>query len=168
MRPRIIVTSILLLFVGASVLYLVFDETRHREAVEPPGDSSARQSIEATTASESVDHRVIVYYFHGNKRCNTCRTIEAYAEEAIHLSFPDEIKTGKLEWRVINVDEPENEHYVKDYRLSTRSVVLVDMENGVQQKWDNLDQVWQLVRNKPAFVDYIVENTDAYLADEDG
>jgi len=163
----------LLLFVGVSVGYLVLNETRSQDDLEviagetfDQGESSETNIGGRDAVSEAGNPDVIVYYFHGNTRCRTCRTIEAYTEEAVKTSFPDDLKSGRLEWRVVNMETPGNEHFVKDYELYTRSVVLVDMEDGVEEKWDNLEKVWELVQNKPDFVDYIVTNTNTYLAVE--
>ena len=59
--------------------------------------------------------------------------------------------------RVVNVDEDEHKHFVKDYELVTRSVVLVDA--GDAARWKNLPRVWQLVRDKEKFLEYVREET---------
>ena len=112
-----------------------------------------------------IQHKVVAYYFHGNMRCMTCRTIEAYTKEAIDTAFAEDIKNRRLEWKVINVDESENEHFVRDFQLVTRSVVIQELSNGRPTRWKNLKQVWQLVRNKGAFLKYIQDETRAYLED---
>ena len=171
MRVRTLVTAVLLLFVGASIAYLIASERRTRSVKTEPRNDSANASAavgEATTRSEGqpVDttRQVVAFYFHGNTRCATCRAIEAYTEEALRSGFPDELQKGKLVWLVVNVEEPGNEHYVDDYQLSTRSVVLVEMENGNEKKWQRMDKVWELVRDKGAFTSYITENAKTFLA----
>ena len=175
MKAKTIVTGILLLFVAVSVLYLVVNGNRKPggEAQAPTDLSkrevSSQESAGTRTPSEKVEGlEVIAYYFHGNRRCATCRSIEAYAEEAIRKSFPAELASRKLQWRVVNVDRPENAHFVQDYQLVTRSLVLVEVEKDVQKKWKNLDKVWQLVRSKPEFTDYVVESTREFMAGKDG
>jgi hypothetical protein len=171
MRVRTIITAVLLLFVGASVAYLIVGEKRARgmktesrngsvgagAAVGEAADVSGKQPTDTTL-------QVVAFYFHGNTRCPTCRAIEAYTEEALRNGFANEFQTGKLVWLVVNIEEPGNEHYVDDYQLSTRSVVLVEMENGNEKKWQRLDNVWQLVRDKTAFTSYITDNAKAFLA----
>lgn len=105
----------------------------------------------------------VVYYFHGNARCTTCRTIEAYANEAVELGFGQELADGTLSWRVVNVEPPENRHFIQDFQLVTRSVVLAEYRDGTVVRFENLDQVWQLVRNKQRFVDYVQSETKAFL-----
>jgi hypothetical protein len=114
-------------------------------------------------AASAVTDGVVAFYFHGKVRCATCRTIEAYAHDAIHTGFANELDDGALTWRVVNVDEPENKHFVQDFKLVTRSVVLAELEDGQVVRFKNLDRVWQLVRNQDAFVDYIQSETRAFL-----
>jgi len=144
---------------------LVVKETGSRGGAENvPVQSAGGETVEAAVA----DSKVIVYYFHGNKRCNTCRTIEAYTAEAVNSGFEKQIESGRVEWRPVNIDEPENGHFVEDYELTTRTVVLVDIVEGREGKWTKLDRVWDLTGDKDAFVDYITTNTGAYLAGRDG
>jgi hypothetical protein len=170
MRGKSIVTGVLLAFVAVSILYLVVKERRTQPAsldrTEHP--AAAQASEENVLNASAADHMLVVYYFHGNKRCYTCRTIEAYTEEAIKMGFPEELESGRLVWKAVNVDDPANEHFVEDYDLTTRTVVLVDVDRGSESKWAKLDRVWELVQNKEEFVDYITENTNAYLTEHDG
>ena len=113
---------------------------------------------------ETNDHSVIVYYFHGKFRCGTCKRIEKLTKEAVTESFADEIRTGLVEMKVINVDEKENSHFNKDYKLFTRSVVVSDIVNGKETQWKNLQKVWELVHNEAAFKKYIQNEIEAYLS----
>jgi hypothetical protein len=65
----------------------------------------------------------------------------------------------------MNVDAPENEHFVEDYELSTRSVVLVEILDGKQKQWKKLSQAWELVGDKPAFTVYIQEEARKLLGE---
>ena len=168
-KPKTIVTAVLLLFVAASVGYLVVKETGGRSAdnATPGGTPPVSEhglATEAATEDNAAGQKVVAYYFHGNVRCITCRTIEAYATEAIETGFPEQVKDGRLEWRVVNVEDPGNGHFIKDFELTTRSVVLVRLAAGKQQDWTNLQRVWELVRGeKGAFLQYIQDETRAYL-----
>ncbi len=133
-----------------------------QSAVPQEGAATEAGSGQEPDASETPS-TVIAYYFHGTRRCKTCLTIEAYADESMKTGFPQELETGRLTWRVLNVEEPENEHFVQDFELATRSVVLVEAKNGKTEKWKSLDKVWKLVGNKGAFVAYIQKETADYL-----
>jgi hypothetical protein len=110
-------------------------------------------------------HKVIAYYFHTNTRCSTCIKIEQYSHEAIEQGFPNELKNGTLEMRVVNYEDPVNRHFIQDYKLVSKSLVLVNMVNGKQTKWTNLKMVWQLTGRKDAFLNYVRKEVRGYLAD---
>ncbi|UCF81644.1 MAG: hypothetical protein JSV08_04315 [Acidobacteriota bacterium] len=133
-----------------------------QSAVPLEGAAKEAGSDQKPDASETPS-TVIAYYFHGTRRCKTCLTIEAYADESLKAGFPQELETGRLTWRALNVEEPENEHFVRDFELATRSVVLVEVKNGKTEKWKSLDKVWKLVGDKEAFVAYIQKETADYL-----
>ena len=82
-------------------------------------------------------------------------TIEQYSREAIEKYFPEQLKTGRLTFSVINIDMPENEHFVKDYQLYTRSLIVAEFKNGKQIKWTNLEKVWNNIKDRDAFYNYI-------------
>ncbi|MCU0233329.1 MAG: nitrophenyl compound nitroreductase subunit ArsF family protein [Thermoanaerobaculales bacterium] len=128
------------------------------------GTAGAVAAADGTApAPAAVTDGVVVFYFHGNVRCATCRTIESYAHDAVRTGFADELDDGVLSWRVVNVDEPANKHYVEDFRLVTRSVVLAEVRNGTVVRFENLDKVWQLVRNQADFVSYVQSETREFL-----
>lgn len=166
MKPKTIITVVLLMFVMASAVYFVFTETIREKNPPRTADESAVDPS-ATTAVDA-GNKVIVYYFHATRRCWTCKTIESYSEEAVRNGFEEQLASGMLEWKTVNVDEPENQHFVEDFQLATRTVVLVNVVDGVNKEWKRLDRVWELVRDKPAFVDYIWDNTNNFLADANG
>jgi len=185
MKLKTLVTILLLLFVGATVSFLVFKETRHTAVAEPPtlsaesdknlsdvGSTKDKTTKPATlnqnakvqnSPGEISEPKVVVYYFHGNTRCATCRMIEALSRVAVASGFPDEMKNNRVEFRAINVEEPINEHFVQDYRLVTRSVVLARFSGEKQEKWKNLDRVWKLVNNTEAFERYVQNETKNFL-----
>jgi len=106
---------------------------------------------------------VVAFYFHGNVRCATCRKIEAWADKAIHSGFAEALDDGALTWSVVNIDAPPNRHFVEDFQLTTRSVVLAEYRDGRVVRSKNLDKVWQLVRSEDDFTDYIQAETTTFL-----
>ncbi|MEW6052095.1 MAG: nitrophenyl compound nitroreductase subunit ArsF family protein [Candidatus Zixiibacteriota bacterium] len=133
-------------------------------AGETPRDEAAVEASRADTGDSTVaPHKVVAYYFHGNVRCATCRKIEAYTKEAIDSAFTAELERGDLEWRVVNTDQDSNKHYIEEYLLYTRSVVLADIHNGEQTRWTNLDKVWLLSGAKAKFTEYIQSEVRLFL-----
>ena len=159
MRANKVVTGILLLFVVVSVSYLAIGEWRGRGTTSGDEGDGA---IDGSQAAREGDY-VIVYYFYGNKRCNTCRTIEAYAKEAVETGFTDLVGKGDIVWQAVNTEQDGNEHFVDDYELAYKTVVLVEVRDGEETKWEQLNKVWELVDNKQSFVEYVQQSTANFM-----
>ncbi|MGB2984764.1 MAG: nitrophenyl compound nitroreductase subunit ArsF family protein [Phycisphaerae bacterium] len=126
---------------------------------------TAMPADRAANKPGAPDREIIAYYFHRTQRCRTCLNMEAYAEEALRDGLPDAFESGELEWRAVNVEEPENEHFVEEYRLIASALVMVLLENGEQKQSKNLERVWELVRDERGFKDYVRDEAFAYLED---
>ncbi|UCF05015.1 MAG: hypothetical protein JSV33_14010 [bacterium] len=183
MRNKSIVTSILLTFVFASIIYLVVGEYRKGrddsdstrtgevESAMDPSDGAITEETAAPPVQGNMEangsavpnNGLIAYYFHGNRRCATCRKIEQYTREAIESGFERELQGGTLIWKPVNVDVQENSHFISKYELSTRSVVIVRGSGREETDWKKLEKVWELVGNRPAFIRYIQDEVRDFL-----
>jgi len=136
-----------------------------------PGSSGALSTAPAMPAPviplppASAKSKVIVYYLHTTVRCANCLRIEAYAASAVTGGFSGPLAEGRLEWKVLNVDEPPNAHYVQDYQLFTKSVVVSEVKDGKEVRWKRLDKVWDLLGDQQAFERYVKDEVKAYLGD---
>jgi hypothetical protein len=191
MKIKSVVTIVLLLFVAASVAALVVSELRSDEEsparpeamaeteesgmdagsesartaedqAAPPVETPSREAAE----EPAPERRVVAFYFHRTKRCPTCLKIERYSEEALRRGFSEELEEGLLEWRTVNLDEAENEHFVQEFGLSFQSLLLVEMTGKRMGRWSNLEKVWDLVGDKAAFLAYVRKETRSYLHGE--
>ena len=108
---------------------------------------------------------MIAYYFHGSFRCSTCTNMENYSRGAIEAGFNEALASGKLEFKTINVEEEGNEHFTNDYQLYTKSLILSFMRDGKEIKSRNLDKIWELVRNKQKFINYVSEEIQSFLGE---
>jgi len=160
MKPKTIVTTVLLLFVAGTVGTLI---ARQPGGGSEPSRRAASGAGAATLPEAESAHKIIVYYFHGNARCVSCHRIEAFSREAVEKGFADALKEDCIEWKGVNVDEPGNKHFVKDYQLYTKSVVVSETREGKEVRWKNLDRVWTLLRDKAAFVKYVRDEVAAYM-----
>lgn len=167
------ISILLILFVCVSIGYLVYSEVRNNRVVVSnnvtqevsKNVSQINKFSSPDTANKSkISEKVIVYYFHGIARCPTCRAIEQYAREAVQEAFKNELELGKVEFKSINVEDTLNEHYIQDFQLSTRCVVVEWNVNGKTQDWKRLEKVWELVHgDKTKYYNYIQENVRQYL-----
>ena len=79
---------------------------------------------------DSPNDGVDVLYFHGKQRCATCQAIEKETKELIDTQFADEVKDGKLRFRIIDITKAENEALADKYEITWSSLVLVKYNAG--------------------------------------
>ncbi|MFA5039282.1 MAG: nitrophenyl compound nitroreductase subunit ArsF family protein [Candidatus Omnitrophota bacterium] len=114
-------------------------------------------------AASPGESKVIVYYFHGSFRCASCRDMEKFAKEALEANFKDELASGVLEFKPVNVEKEGNEHYVNQYQLYSKALILSRVEDGKETRSKNLTKIWDYVRNKKKFSAYVTEETRLFL-----
>jgi hypothetical protein len=107
---------------------------------------------------------VVAYSFHGTLRCTTCLLVERGAEEAIRVTFADNLADGSLSWRSVNIRPPENQHFATEYQVPSWGLVLVEYRGSTPEVWRNLPLAGELVRADPdAFRRYVTAEVRAFL-----
>lgn len=105
---------------------------------------------EAEAPGES--RKLTVFYFHGRQRCMTCNRMEQMVRE-VAGNIPS------VEIKAVNLDEPANEHYVADFGLTMRTIVLRD-----GTRFAVLDKCWTLAHDEEAFKDYVAKSIADFAA----
>lgn len=164
----IISIAFIILICGNAVLIANDAGAEKRKPAAGDSISAAKTPADTSVFPEPTgeSEKTVVYYFHGTRRCPTCRKLEAYSREAIETGFVKELEKGELEFLPVNFDDEENRHYIKDYELFTKSLIVCDFENGKQAKWKNLNKIWELVGDKDEFVKYVQSELRAYLEED--
>lgn len=109
-----------------------------------------------STPGPSIDNGVEVVYFHRTHRCYGCTYAEDTVRYTIETYFADELASGELVFKVLNVQDPDNAAIVDKYGAYTSSLFLNKVVDGV----DHIEQVtdiWLLLGNDQAFV-YLVKS----------
>lgn len=132
----------------------------------PVAKGTEEKSTSPQPAQQVLKSKVVAYYFHGTRRCATCLTIERYSREAVEQYFAKDIQEGRLEFRSLNTDEPENRHYIEDYQIAFQSLILTLLKDDIQTKWKNLPEVWLRVRDKEKFFEYVKDEVEKFLREE--
>ena len=154
-----VVRVALIIMIVGSLGYLVAKETIFSEHPKPE-----KPAITKIDEKRQPDH-IVAYYFHGNVRCSSCYRIEEFSKSAIDEGFPEELKNGTLTFEVVNIEEPKNRHFIKDYELSTKSLVIVSFAGEYPIKYKNLTRVWELLRSPEEFFSYVQNEVITFLTE---
>ena len=153
MNTKSVLRWVLLLVVFGSVAAYAWQKTHAAAAADTPG----------ATAQDATGATVVVTYFTTDVRCDSCRTIETLSRQAIAEGFPDEVQRGEVVFRVLNTDRAENQHFVNDYEIANKTVIVSHQQNGTEVEWANRQDVWLLFEQPMEFFDYVREPVRRYL-----
>jgi len=170
-KVKTIATFALTVFVIGSVVFLVAKESGRSPSIAGPSTGSA---VPARGEGGGTGHAspgqplgtgptVIAYYFHGNFRCASCVKIEALSRKAITEGFPEELKSGRLRFLEVNVDDAQNQHFIGEYQLASQSLILVRIRDGKQIQWQNMEKVWTLLDSEREFIPYVRDGVSGFL-----
>jgi hypothetical protein len=102
-------------------------------------------------------------YFLIGTRCVSCKKIEALARATAEQDFAAELAANKLVFRVIDTGEPANHHYLKNYQISSKTVVISRRVEGKETTWKDMEKVWELLDDAPAYRAYLGAQIKEYL-----
>ncbi len=148
-----------LLYGGALffAIALVFISMNPEEKAESNNAETRPQAISPETAkNEQVKpaEKVQVYVFHSTNRCFSCVTIGKFSKKTIEQKFPDELSSGKIEFKEINIDLPENRTLTNKFEATGSALFInavIDGEDNIKQN----TQVWRLVSDEQKFINYL-------------
>lgn len=136
----------LLVLVG----YLIFTNSKSESKIIS-GEEKPKEELNLKPAE-----KVQVFVFHSNNRCYSCETMGEFTEATIEEFFQNEIKEGRVEFREINVDLPENKEVARKFEATGSSIfinAIIDGEDNIKEE----TQPWRLLSNQQAFSDYLTK-----------
>ncbi len=102
------------------LLFAVFTSCNSQTSDKSNNDVSAVQ----TANQESTT--VYVYYFHGDRRCATCKAVGSVSKETVEDIFGDNPNVLFMD---INIDDPENKEFKDKFEVSGSGLFVYDGEN---------------------------------------
>jgi len=115
-----------------------------------------QQSIPSQTVNTSLpsgSEKIEVFVFHTTNRCISCINIGKYTKTVIEEKFPEEFKSGRITFREVNIDLPENFKMAQEYKVSGSSLFI----NAIKDSQNNHEEdttVWRLVTNEAQLKSY--------------
>jgi hypothetical protein len=150
---RAAITVVLLVFVVLSVGYAIV------AAVARLPRASSSGAAEGSPAGDQT----VVYYFHTTSRCSSCLRIEAWTKECLEQLFAPDLADGRLVWRPTNVEVDDNQHFVRDFKLTAKTVVVCNYRAGKTADYADLIDVWTLLNDKERFFQLVAAEVKEFL-----
>jgi len=114
--------------------------------------SIAGNKAEQTKVAKSGN--VEVYYFHYTRRCSTCVAVEEQTKKTLGVLFPAAIKSGKLKFSGVNLDDKLSEKLAKRCKAEGQALLVISgakridlTEEGFMYAVSNPEKLKQALRN---------------------
>jgi hypothetical protein len=89
------------------------------------GISCYAQTNQKPQPAVSKNSDVEVYYFHMTTRCVTCKTVEAEARKNVEMLYADEVKTGKISFTALNLEEATGRSMGEKLGVNSQTLLIV-------------------------------------------
>lgn len=117
-------------------------------------------SEKENSSKSDKNNKFLVYYFHPTARCESCINIENFTKELIETKYSQE---PVIEYKPLNIEDKENEHFRKEFNLKFSSVVIVDIKDKSVNKFKLLDSVWSFSDNKEKMFRYAEREIEDFI-----
>lgn len=98
-----------------------------------------------TVASMQAATKAEVYYFHFTRRCVTCQAVESESKKAITTLYPKEVKSGKIKFTAINLDEKGSEALAAKCKAEGQALLVI----SGNKRYDLTEQGFMYARSNP-------------------
>lgn len=117
-------------------------------------NSNLKNQEEVKSENFKPAEKIQVFVFHSTNRCHSCITMGKYTKETLEEKFQTELQNGKIEFREINVDLPENKELAQKFKAVGSSLfinAIIDGKDNIQEE----AQAWRFLGDQKVFSDYL-------------
>ena len=159
MSKTLIASLVAIFFISVYSIYLAVSSGRSSQAnttekVSPQNIAPAHTHIPAD--------RIDVVNFFGTQRCVSCLAVGRLTKGTLEKKFSAELASGKIVFKEINGELPENEEIVIQYQARGSSLFTNAVQDGKDEIIEDV-KVWSLVNNEDQFITYLENKLNTLL-----
>lgn len=138
-------------------------------ADKPPYYMSNRQldeSLKADAEASKPGRYVRLVYFHRIPGCPTCQLMSRYIYQTVQTKFPEFTKNKTLVLRYMNFEDSQFASFAQAFNVKSPTLIAIEVQNGKDVRYWNLNQIWPLAADKEKFQEYIETKVRNLLEDK--
>jgi len=112
--------------------------------------------------------KIEVIHFHLNQQCTSCIILGNYAEDTINTYFSSEVSSGKIEFKHLNLELPENKEIVSKYGATGSSIWIGTYTTDGEFYAEENVNLWYKLNNKEDYESYLKELLEKRLSGDMG
>lgn len=105
-----------------------------------------------------------VYDFHSTHRCTTCNLIEANTKYTLRTYFSEEMKSGRVVLKIVNVDSKKNYSIAEKFEATGTALVLNVIIDGNEKQIDLTEFAFMKGSNRDEFSKELKSKLEKELA----
>lgn len=109
--------------------------------------SDSKEATEQVKVSDA--DRVEVLYFHTDRRCITCKSIEKFTEELVEKEFAKELKSGVLVFKKVNISDAKNKGIASRYEVSWSSLFVNNWKDKKESSYNFTNTAFAYAHTAP-------------------
>lgn len=160
MTKKIILITVLIIS-GLTVLNILGKNHKSSSSMQSstqPNINTVSSNAMSLTSADSVE----IINFFGTQRCVSCIAIGTLTKKTLDEKFSDELKSGKIVFREINGELPENKDIVNKYQARGSSLFI----NAIRGQTDHIVEdttVWRLVNNEEQYIAHLEKKLNSLI-----
>jgi len=100
------------------------------------------------TALAQKPTKLKIVYFHSERRCPTCISIEDNTKKTLNTYFANQLKDGTITFQVLNVEDEKNFQLVEKYKAEGSSLFLTKVNGTNETNTDFTNFAFSYSRNQ--------------------
>ena len=113
-------------------------------AKDEPIDTQETPTPTYTPETPTLQNGVEVVYFHRAQRCSNCRYLEYCVTSTVNTYFQDELASGELVFKVLNVQDEANAAMIEKYGAYGSSLFINEVIDGIDHI-EHVTDIWFVV-----------------------
>ncbi len=108
--------------------------------------------------------KVLIYNFHVTNRCPSCIAIEDATTKTVNKYFPNEVKSGRIIRKIVNVDDDANKTISEKYQAFGSGLFVTRVFNGKESTTELTGEGFKFAKNKEErFIEILKNKISEYL-----
>jgi len=135
------------------------------QTTSSPGLSPTRTNIVVAPTikpSPAASNYVELVYFHRTQRCYSCQYAGDGTEYVVRNYFANELASGKLVFKLVDVQKKENASIVERYGAFGSSLFINEVVNGVDHI-EPVTDIWYVLGNDQKFIQVVKDVIEKHL-----
>jgi hypothetical protein len=129
---------------------------------DPGMSSSPRENTSNMSVAVASAQKVEVFLFHRTQRCATCIAIGKLSGQTVEERFGQEVMSGKVVFREVNIDEPQNKELAEKFQAGGSALFINTIRDGSDNIQEDMN-VWRLAGDEETFKKYLADKINTLL-----